>query len=801
MDSRGKEIKMPGISSARFVLVIFLVLMMGAAQSSQALQTLPEKPVITPKTTPAPLKSVSTITSLSNIRLPQGTVKRFYSCQLPAKGEKPFVFKLKSGSLPKGLTLGRTGIISGSPVMEGSFSFSVTISDAKKQTVVQNLLLTITPWPLSPDVKKALPIERKVFPVAEAQPSLEIVDVFLFFENFNSGITVKNHKKGLKVYAAIRFKGMGWIDGVWKVNDKTLSRVKEYLDPGRVNKAIGIPLPPDPSVAQGSAVKAPVSLKSGFPQGTITRGPVIPSLGDDSHREDIKKALTSKDTWVIASPELPLDPIADKGGYTIQFVISGPRQKQLVARAAYDVPIGDQTEKATIRLVFPEDNAALDDPPALFSWDGLEGASTYTIEVFDQESKKALFSDETRAAKYAFGPRERKDLFSTAGEYLWKVSGYDKNGNIKGMSGEFQFTILPSPDHVPGQILVVLRSGHAERVVKDLALKYNLRLIKTDSIRTIRRTMAVLSTDKDIYTVIKALEKERGVVAAQPNNIFRTMSEPMSDLQKIHSVCNLDKIHRRYTGRHVTVGIVDTGVDTHHQDLNKRVAFHENFVENSPYRGEIHGTAVAGIIGADLNDFGISGLAPGVEILALRACQQVSEKHPEGRCQTYSLARALDTAIEKKADIVNMSFGSLIGDMLLRHLIEEGARRGVIFVAPVGNRSDQETLWFPASHRNVIAVAGTDENGNPFPNPVIASKAAVSAPAFNLFTTVPGQKHNFLSGTSMSSAVVSGLLAIAQDRSGRVIQSQLPVFNGDFCAWEEKLLKLSLCSDRKSTPE
>ena len=419
---------MPGKSSTRFVLVIFLALMMGAAQSSQALQTLPEKPVITQKTTPAPLKSVPTITSLSNIRLPQGTVKRFYSCQIPAKGEKPFVFKLKSGSLPKGLALGKTGVISGTPAMEGIFSFSVTIADAKKQTVAQTLLLPITPWPLPPDAKEALPIERKVFPIPGVQPTLEIVDVFLFFENFGSKITVKNRPKGHKVYAAIRFKGMGWIDGLWQVNDKTLSPVKEYLDPSKVNKTMGIRIPPAPdtAIAKGTPVKPTASLLAGTPQGTITRGPVIPSFGDDSQREDIIKAVTSRDTCIIAGPELPLDPVANKGRYTIQFVISSPRQKQLVARAAYDVSIGDQTEKPTILLVFPEDNAALDDPPALFSWNELEGASAYTIEVFDKESKKALFSDETRAAKYDFGPRQRKDLFLTAREYLWKVSGYDK---------------------------------------------------------------------------------------------------------------------------------------------------------------------------------------------------------------------------------------------------------------------------------------------------------------------------------------------------------------------------------------
>ena len=126
-------------------------------------------------------------------------------------------------------------------------------------------------------------------------------------------------------------------------------------------------------------------------------------------------------------------------------------------------------------------------------------------------------------------------------------------------------------------------------------------------------------------------------------------------------------------------------------------------------------------------------------------------------------------------------------------LVEEGTRRGIVFVAPVGNRVEQEVLWFPASHRDVVAVAGTDRDGQPYPNALIASQADVCAPAANIFTAVPGQNHNFLQGTSMSSAIVSGLVALAHDKYGRIRAAQLPQFKGDLCQWEQKLLQLPLC--------
>ncbi|MEF9437799.1 MAG: S8 family serine peptidase [Candidatus Mariimomonas ferrooxydans] len=211
------------------------------------------------------------------------------------------------------------------------------------------------------------------------------------------------------------------------------------------------------------------------------------------------------------------------------------------------------------------------------------------------------------------------------------------------------------------------------------------------------------------------------------------------------------------------------------------------------YKAEVHGTAVAGVIGASINKFGINGVAPESEILALRACRQVSETRPEGECYTSSITKALDISILRKVKIVNMSFGSTSPDNLLIRLIEEGAKRGIMFVAPVGNMPRQKDLTFPASHPDVIAVGGIDDKGNPYPNPEIASKARVSAPATNVFTTIPRNRHNFLSGTSMSSATIAGIFALAIGKNGVMEIDKIPVFNGDICRWVEELLKISIC--------
>jgi len=114
-------------------------------------------------------------------------------------------------------------------------------------------------------------------------------------------------------------------------------------------------------------------------------------------------------------------------------------------------------------------------------------------------------------------------------------------------------------------------------------------------------------------------------------------------------------------------------------------------------------------------------------------------------------------------------------------------------VAPVGNYLKQKRLSFPASHPDVIAVGGLDTENRPYPNTEIATKAFVLAPAINIFTTVPGNKHNFLSGTSLSAAIVSGILAVAKEKNRTLNIDKIPTFKGDICEWEEELLKIPIC--------
>lgn len=324
--------------------------------------------------------------------------------------------------------------------------------------------------------------------------------------------------------------------------------------------------------------------------------------------------------------------------------------------------------------------------------------------------------------------------------------------------------------HVPGQVIFLVNNDQSGRdALARVAKKYRLAVEEQNPLSSLNRLMVVASARGDVAEIADALKKEAGISNPQPNYVFATMGEkdPLSSMQNLSAMLDLPRVHATATGKNITVAVVDTGVEVDHQDLHNRMIGHHNFISGSPYRGEIHGTAVAGIIGAEENENGIVGIAPQVSLLALRACRQVGKTTAIGECFSTSLALSLDTAISAKVQVVNLSIGAYVNDSLLGAMIDTGHGKGIVFAAPVGNDPNAEKIAFPASHEKVISVAGIDEQGNPLPNKELAAKADAVAPATHLFVTTPGNGYNFLDGTSLASASVSGIVALALERQGR----------------------------------
>ena len=119
-----------------------------------------------------------------------------------------------------------------------------------------------------------------------------------------------------------------------------------------------------------------------------------------------------------------------------------------------------------------------------------------------------------------------------------------------------------------------------------------------------------------------------------------------------------DLAHRWATGKGVHVAVIDTGVETGHPDLLGQIGLTATFVEGGEqtFDQDHHGTAVAGVIAARAdNGIGTFGIAPGVTLTALKACWPPTPGTAEALCSSWTLQRAVNTAIEARVQLLNLS--------------------------------------------------------------------------------------------------------------------------------------------------
>lgn len=543
----------------------------------------------------------------------------------------------------------------------------------------------------------------------------------LKFKNNQSKITMNRNEKTPELYVKLKFSGSGFLKGYWEVDGLRKNYVFKHL-------AIG-------------------------------------------------------PTHIIKYPKIPSLPTYTPGTHRVRFIITQPALNITFPTALYFVTNKEDISRNPIKLLFPENRDKLAYEPIVFQWETIDKAPLYLLSLLTEDKKEKAFSAFTRQGRYELKPKILKSRLKPETQYLWQVTGFNDQDKIVAQSRQRSFSFAKAVTFVPGNILFVTNlTKQGEKAISDLKTKFNLQMLDQYEIVSLKQKATLFFTKIDIFKIIDTAKTWQDIVSAQPNFIFSTMSEPMSNLQNLNKLLKINNLNSDLKGRGVKIGIVDTGVDAVHKDLESAIIYSKNFIGNDKDTAEIHGTAVAGIIGARENNFGIKGLAPESKLLALRACRQVSREYPIGECYSSTMVKALDTGIQNNAKIINMSLGAMVEDKLMSKLITAGSDQGILFVAPAGNTKEINYLSFPASHPKVIAVAGSDENGSFFPNNTIGEKADFCTPCKNLFTTTPDNNHNFISGTSMSTAVVSGLLALSCEKNPELDLKDLNTFKGDLQA-------------------
>jgi subtilisin family serine protease len=209
-------------------------------------------------------------------------------------------------------------------------------------------------------------------------------------------------------------------------------------------------------------------------------------------------------------------------------------------------------------------------------------------------------------------------------------------------------------------------------------------------------------------------------------------------------------------GKGAVVMVLDTG-DTHHKDLEGAMD-HERSLSTVPRSDKIdrqyHSTHCSGIIGARNNDFGVVGVAPECTIITVKVLGD------DGSGSFNSIIKGLEYAVKVKPDVVSMSLGAPVGHFDVHRLIKELHDLNIPCICAAGNEGKNSQVGFPARYPECIAVAAHDKRRKTAGFSSSGQEVFISAPGVDIYSTYRENSYAKLSGTSMATPFIAGVIAL-----------------------------------------
>ena len=253
---------------------------------------------------------------------------------------------------------------------------------------------------------------------------------------------------------------------------------------------------------------------------------------------------------------------------------------------------------------------------------------------------------------------------------------------------------------------------------------------------------------------------------------------PDSALQWHHGEIDTESAWEYSTGEGVLVAVIDTGIAIAHTEFYRRMsassynAYSDQIGLSYVQDDTGHGTHVSGIIAAsNTRGTAVCGIAPDVQLLVIKANDPGKTSFSEA-----IVLRGINYAVQNGADIINMSLGRAYTagpDALEQRTIAGAVESGVTIVCAAGN-SKLKHAGYPAAYPEAIAVSALKQGGvfdDSYSN--YGSEIDISAPGTAVYSTIPGGKYEFLTGTSMAAPNVTGVAALVKSINPDYTQQQV----------------------------
>jgi subtilase family protein len=312
-----------------------------------------------------------------------------------------------------------------------------------------------------------------------------------------------------------------------------------------------------------------------------------------------------------------------------------------------------------------------------------------------------------------------------------------------------------------GEALLVLPKRPDGSIAHGYRLAPGARIVDSFWSPVLCATIARVVGDplSDPYDLVAKLPSDAAVA---PNHVYTSAADqvkPAPDayrsLQHALDDLGVDAARVVSTGAGVRVAVLDSAPQNDHPDLPPVRLVP---LTGGPHGVGVHGTLTIGVIAAIPNNgFGIAGVAPGVEVIAIPVCTPLGAT-PRDSCGLFDLLRGLDLAWTEKARVLNLS---LVGppNPLLERAVNRLDDLGAIVVAAAGNEGVDEARY-PAAYPSAVGVGAIDAKGARYARSNGGRSAQIWAPGTDVLSTVPGGAFAFASGTSFAAAHVSGALAV-----------------------------------------